>query len=273
MLPTPDTSHVAYSRVYEPAEDSFLVLDTLSSAGEVSFLQGRFGPGSAAAAAAGPSPSPPPPPAPLVVEIGPGSGVVLGFVHAHASALFGTRAVLTLGVDVSAHACAATGETARRAATDHTSTATPSSSPPPPPPTHGVFLGAAQGDLAGPLRPGAVDVLIFNPPYVPTEALPSLRGLQQEEHNDDDYLLELTYAGGADGMETTDRLLDSLPAVLSPRGCAYVLLCAQNKPEAVKERVRRLGHGDGQRWNVETVGSSGKRAGWEKLQIIRIWRE
>ena len=68
-------------------------------------------------------------------------------------------------------------------------------------------------------------------------------------------------------METTGRLLDGLPRVLSDRGCAYVLLCAQNRPEEVKERVRRGG------WEVETVGSSGMKAGWEKLQIIRIWRD
>ena len=98
MLPTPDTSHVAYERVYEPAEDSFLLLDTLSSASETAFLQGRFPPAAAA-------------PPPLVVEIGPGSGVVVGFVHAQAQTLFGTRAVLTAAVDVNRHACAATDRT------------------------------------------------------------------------------------------------------------------------------------------------------------------
>ena len=36
------------------------------------------------------------------------------------------------------------------------------------------------------------------------------------------------------------------------------------------------GEGDGEScccWRAETVGSSGKTAGWEKLQIIRIWRD
>jgi len=70
-------------------------------------------------------------------------------------------------------------------------------------------------------------------------------------------------------METTDRLIDALPNILSQdRGCAYILLCAQNKPEQVKDNIRKWGS----EWAVETVGSSGKKGGWEKLQIIRIWR-
>ncbi|RYO82626.1 hypothetical protein DL766_002831 [Monosporascus sp. MC13-8B] len=273
MLPTPDTSHVAYERVYEPAEDSFLFLDTLSSASETAFLRGRFLDDPSNTADPGASSSQPSPP-PLVVEVGPGSGVVIGFVNAHAGALFGTREVLTAAVDVNGHACRATGETARKAAAAS-------------PETHGTYLGAVQGDLAAPLRDGCVDVLIFNPPYVPTPEMPRRPGCGDGEgeggaqadnevlrpgacttFDGDSYLLALSYAGGRDGMETTDRLMASLPRVLSERGCAYVLLCAQNRPEEVKARIR----GFGESWRAETVGSSGKTAGWEKLQIIRAWR-
>lgn len=82
-------------------------------------------------------------------------------------------------------------------------------------------------------------------------------------------------------METTDRLIASLPSTLSPRGVAYILLCAQNKPEVVKERIRAWSPSSpssseaerGQKWKAETVGFSGKQAGWEKLQIVRIWRD
>ncbi|KAI0135586.1 hypothetical protein F4814DRAFT_444403 [Daldinia grandis] len=249
MLPTPDTSHVAYERVYEPAEDSFLLLDTLSSAAEAGFLQSRFGDGYV----------------PLVVEVGPGSGVVIAFVNAQAQVLFGSRDVLTAAVDVNGHACKATNETAEKAATTTTTTM-----------THGCFLGAFQGDLVAPVGDGLVDVLIFNPPYVPTAQLPKQPGQAdlprldaKPTFDDDSYMLSLSYAGGRDGMETTDRLISSLPRVLSRRGCAYVLLCAQNKPDEVKQRI--LGFGEA--WKVATVGTSGKQAGWEKLQIIRIWIE
>jgi release factor glutamine methyltransferase len=86
----------------------------------------------------------------------------------------------------------------------------------------------------------------------------------------DSYYLSLTYAGGMDGMETTNRLLEAVPGVLHPeRGVAYVLLCAQNRPEEVKERIRGWGGG----WKAESVGNSGTQAGWEKLVIVRIWRD
>jgi len=114
--------------------------------------------------------------------------------------------------------------------------------------------------------------LVFNPPYVPTSELPDLPpgdGATHTSFEDNSKLLALSYAGGMDGMETTDRLLASLPGILSlQRGCAYILLCAQNKPDKVKEGIRRWGTG----WAVETVANSGKRGGWEKLQIIRVWR-
>ncbi|KAK8089165.1 methyltransferase [Apiospora hydei] len=276
MLPTPDTSHVAFERVYEPAEDSYLLLDTLSSESETAFLRSRFG-GNRADATTTPTAAGTVP-APFVVEIGPGSGVVIGFVNAHASHIFGSSEVLTAAIDVNRYACAATRETVRKAAADVASsspstspTATTSSS------KSGTFLGAMQGDLTAPLRDGSVDVLIFNPPYVPTEELPRqptatdmVTSGAAPTFQDDSYLLSLSYAGGADGMEITDLLIGRLGEVLAPRrGCAYVLLCAQNKPEAVKQRVR----GFGPEWRAETVGSSGKQAGWEKLQIVRIWRE
>jgi release factor glutamine methyltransferase len=251
MLPTPSTSHVAFERVYEPAEDSYLLLDTLSSDSEKAFLQRRFGQNPTAS------------PSPLVVEIGTGSGVVLSFVDAHAKTLFGRRDILTAGVDVNRYACEATVGTVKVAEQEQGAQDR----------THGFYLGNVVGDLTSPLRSSMVDVLIFNPPYVPTPDLPELPTLSetpaQPSFEDDSHLLALSYAGGADGMETTDRLLDSLPAILDTgRGCAYILLCAQNKPEDVKERIRSWG----EEWGVETVGRSGKKAGWEKLQIIKIYR-
>ncbi|CCC06217.1 hypothetical protein SMACR_00434 [Sordaria macrospora] len=247
MLPTPDTSHVPYNRVYEPAEDSFLLLDTLSSPSETAFLS----------------------------SLGPGSGVVIAFLTAHASTIFGTPHVLTTAIDVSPFACAATDLTVRKAITENTSTS-------------GHWTSPIQGDLVTPLRGGSVDVLVFNPPYVPTPELPSppaapLQELREKTtFEEDSHLLELTYAGGKDGMETTDRLIEALPRVLSARGVAYILLCAQNKPEEVKGRIRAMGAGtsagegegmgEGEGWKAETVGTSGKQAGWEKLQIVRVWR-
>lgn len=77
-------------------------------------------------------------------------------------------------------------------------------------------------------------------------------------------------------MQVTNKLLAQLPEILCPRrGVAYVLLCQQNRPEEVVRRIREGewdGLGEG-RWAVEIVGRSGKVGGWERLVVLRIWRE
>ncbi|CDM34604.1 hypothetical protein DTO013E5_5088 [Penicillium roqueforti] len=252
MLPTPDTSHVSFDTIYEPSEDSYLFLDTLSSASESKWLSERFPKKEAS---------------PLVVEVGTGSGVVLAFAAAQSQEIFGRRDILTLGTDVNRNACIATQKTATTAIQAEQQ------------PSQSVYIASLAADLCAPLRAGSVDVLLFNPPYVPTEDLPRLPSAAENDpavseamsrsakFDNDSYFLSLTYAGGADGMETTDRLLDAIPGVLSVRGVAYVLLCKQNRPDEVMERVRCWGS-----WHAETAGSSGMQAGWEKLVIVRIWR-
>jgi release factor glutamine methyltransferase len=253
MLPTPSTSHVDFDNIYEPAEDSFLLLDTLSSLTETEFLHSHF---------------PPTSPAPLVLEVGTGSGVVLAFLTAHSKTILGRSEVLTLGTDVNeyaARAAALTAKTAKRDAVDKTST--------------GMFADTILTDLAAAFRDGVVDVLIFNPPYVPTEESPATLQQATEKFSKpasasgvferDSKLLALSYAGGVDGMDTTNRLLASLPLLLSPvRGVAYILLCAQNKPDEVVQRIESWGA----EWNVAVAGRSGKKGGWEVLQVLRIWR-
>ncbi|KAL4788366.1 hypothetical protein BJX76DRAFT_316335 [Aspergillus varians] len=268
MLPTPDTSHVSFDTVYEPSEDSYLFLDTLSSASESTWLKSRFSPSS---------------PSPLLLEVGSGSGVVLAFLTANSPLILGRRDVLALATDVNRTACIATQKTITRAVSERQSQSqsqTQSDDENAQDGAKSLALSAVTGDLCTALRPGSVDILLFNPPYVPTEELPALPletadSVKEElsrsaKFEQDSYYLSLTYAGGRAGMETTDRLLDSIPEVLSPdRGVAYVLLCAQNRPEEVKERIRGWEGG----WKAETVGNSGMQAGWEKLVIVRIWKE
>lgn len=247
MLPTPDTSHVSYDQIYEPAEDSYLLLDTLSSASETSFLHSHFSSGHT----------------PLVVEVGTGSGVVLAFLAANSTAIF-NRGICTLGTDLNGRACIAASTTVEKACGGKDKAE--------------GFATVINGDLTTAIKDAEVDVLVFNPPYVPAE-LPDLDLHTKYNTNDtlssseafdrDSHLLALSYAGGVDGMEVTERLLNELPRVLSQRGVAYVLFCAQNKPEDIKSRIRQWPGG----WEAETVGSSGKKAGWEKLCIVRIMRK
>ncbi|KIW02761.1 uncharacterized protein PV09_05826 [Verruconis gallopava] len=249
MLPTPSTNHVNFNRIYEPAEDSFLFLDTLASNSETAFLSNRFACKTCSS--------------PLVLEIGTGSGVVLAFVTSWASKIFGRRDVVTLGTDVNRFATQASAQTVRNAISE-TSKLTGDGL------SAGMFCDTVTSDLTTCIRHSQVDVLIFNPPYVPTEELPDfLEKSDIDEFERDSNLLALSYAGGDEGMEITNRLLDDLPNILDPeRGVAYVLLCAQNKPKDVKARVR-FWPGS---WHAETVGDIGKKGGWEKLQIIRIWQ-
>lgn len=249
MLPTPSTSHVDYNRIYEPAEDSFLLLDTLSSTSETSFLQGRF---------------PVEHPAPLVLEVGTGSGVVLAFVTAHAKQIFGRSDVITLGTDLNPFACVASRNTVELAVNETNKHL-----------RSGIYLDSVNCNLATVIAPGTVDVLIFNPPYVPSEDVPSISGCGASQ--DASHLLSLSTDGGLDGMETTNVLLADLDRILSPYGVVYILLCAQNKPDEVVARINawpdamhdgRLIH-----WRIAKVSSSGKKAGWERLCVIRVWRE
>lgn len=247
MLPTPSTSHItSFTTIYEPAEDSYLLLDTLSSPTETSWLQSRFHSTTNIATIS-----------PLLVEIGTGSGVLIAFLAAHAKTILGRDDVLALGVDVNVNACHATAKTVSRALAEEGSAT--------------LYLGSVCADLTSSILDGSVDIMIFNPPYVPTPEVPTLpaggRLGVESAFEAESHLLSLSYAGGVDGMETTYRLLGALPTVLSPSGVAYVLLCAQNKPEDVKVFVKSV-----LKMQVETVGRSGKMAGWEKLQIIRIWR-
>ncbi|PKS10480.1 hypothetical protein jhhlp_002231 [Lomentospora prolificans] len=272
MLPTPDTSHIPTSLVYDPVEDSYLLLDTFSSDTERTFLKSHFFPSSPISTST----------IPLVLELGSGSGVVSAFLAANSRHIFGGE-VLCACTDLNPHACRATRETIAKELMRKRQGGPNVEGPGEDAKADtGLFLGVSNADLEGPWSRGIVDVLVFNPPYVPTPALPSkpeklrdpVEGRGPSETSppsfeEEEYFLGLAYAGGYEGMEVTNRVLEKLGDILSPRGCAYIVLCAQNHPEQVKERIRAMGAD----WKAETVGSSGKKAGWEKLQIMRAWRE
>ena len=279
MLLTPSTSHVPYDLIYEPAEDSFLFLDTLASASETVWLSSRFSATSRTNATSHPSKtrnSEDADKVPLVLEIGPGSGVIIAFLTANAHKILG-RHIFALSVDLNPHAARATLETVEKAILNERETTAPTAEENSEM-NRSLYLASLQGDLTSPLLAHQIDILIFNPPYVPTASLPLPLPPSSPSANpskptfeESSHLLELSYAGGHDGMETTSRLLNQIPDVLSERGVAYVLFCKGNRPEEVKEGVRQW-RGP-KKWKAETVGESGKKAGWERLEVVRIWRE
>lgn len=179
-------------------------------------------------------PKPQYPAAPLVLEIGSGSGIVSTFVHS----LWGSKAIY-MATDLNLNACENTLQTWELNN-----------------PAGTQQIEAIQASLV-PLRPRSVDVLIFNPPYVPSEDVPEV-----PDSKDNDRWIYLALDGGEDGMEVTRLLLDQLDDVLTPTGCAYILFCARNKPKEQQAMMESRG------WKVSWLDT--RKAGWEVLSVLRF---
>jgi release factor glutamine methyltransferase len=213
MLPTPDVD-ADYDKVYEPAEDSFLLLDSLEQ--EKEYINAHYT-------------------SPIVVEIGTGSGIVTTFMH---------NSIVPQGIflttDLNPHACRSSIATSKKNG-------------------GALFLDSLQADLTSCIRPKLIDILVFNPPYVPAEGVPEVPA------DEDAYeWLDLALLGGSDGMIVTDRLLGGLDKILSPNGTAYILFCARNKPKKVSEKMAEKG------WDSELIIN--RKAGWEDLSVYRFKR-
>mmetsp|Transcript_26811 Transcript_26811/g.67405 ORF Transcript_26811/g.67405 Transcript_26811/m.67405 type:complete len:219 (+) Transcript_26811:143-799(+) len=147
----------------------------------------------------------------VCVEIGPGSGCILSFL----SALLDVPAFM-LGIDINPSACRAT---LRTLAANKAHAAD-------------VVVGdlccgfeAARGPLAH-----KVDVLLFNPPYVPTDMC-ELQGTG----------IERAWAGGPDGRVVVDKLLPLVKDLMSDKGIFYLLALRENKPDQIASLMKEEG--------------------------------
>jgi release factor glutamine methyltransferase len=91
----------------------------------------------------------------------------------------------------------------------------------------GARVTLVQADLCHALRPGSLDALVSNPPYLTAEEYATLDPAVR------DWEPELALAGGRDGLDVIGRLLEDGLAVLRPGGwlaleidCARAGLCA-----------------------------------------------
>ncbi|KAJ9120117.1 hypothetical protein QFC22_003015 [Naganishia vaughanmartiniae] len=100
-----------------------------------------------------------------------------------------------------------------------------------------------------------VDILLFNPPYVPTEET-ELAETQQ------DGLIGATWAGGQAGMKVTDIVLDMLPDILSVGGIFYLIAVSENNPREICARMQQKGF-------TADVALK-RRAGRELLHVLKI---
>ncbi|KAH7290186.1 hypothetical protein KP509_30G035500 [Ceratopteris richardii] len=97
---------------------------------------------------------------------------------------------------------------------------------------------------------GAVDVLIFNPPCVPT--------LDEEVGTS-------AWAGGNKGRVVIDRMLKTVDSILSKKGRFYLVTVTANNPGEICQIMRRKGFSSRiviQRHSEE-----------ESLHVLKFWRE
>jgi release factor glutamine methyltransferase len=132
MVKTPDLSHLKradYENVYEPAEDTFILMDALEA--HITSLPNTNKPF-------------------IVVELGCGSGCVSTFVGLALEELLPSIKPVILAVDINPFACEATKKTAVRNSVDLS-----------------VINDNLCMSIGERLKK-SVDLLIFNPPYVAT---------------------------------------------------------------------------------------------------------
>jgi methylase of polypeptide subunit release factors len=60
-----------------------------------------------------------------------------------------------------------------------------------------------------------VDVILFNPPYVPTDEEEALAGQDKRD-------IEGSWAGGKDGMQVTEQFLRSVPVSYGLKRCSMI---------------------------------------------------
>ncbi|KAI0052901.1 S-adenosyl-L-methionine-dependent methyltransferase [Auriscalpium vulgare] len=217
MIPTPDLSHLTradYDHVYEPAEDTFVLLDALEEdAQSLRTIQPR-----------------------ICLEIGSGSGCVSAFL----GAILGSSSALYLCTDINSRATRCTFLTGQQ---------------------NKVSLNPINASLAQPLvkrLANSVDILLFNPPYVPTyeeEAIDAQHGAD----------LSGSWAGGSDGMRVTDILLGQVGNLLSPKGHFYLVAVKQNNIPEI-QRLMQSEHG------LRSQIVLQRRAGREHLFVLKFTR-
>uniref|UniRef100_A0AC34GIM0 MTS domain-containing protein n=1 Tax=Panagrolaimus sp. ES5 TaxID=591445 RepID=A0AC34GIM0_9BILA len=171
----------------------------------------------------------------IIVEIGSGSGVVTSFIRtllSNPSSKISTTSFINFGIDLNPAALKATTETANL--------------------NNQSLPELIQCDLLLPFLhrwKSCIDILIFNPPYVPTEEEPTTH-------------LERCYAGGPTGRAAVDRLIPSVSTLLSSSGIFYlVALKSNNIPDIFKFAFKHSLQG-----SIVTE----RRCGHEYLYILKF---
>jgi release factor glutamine methyltransferase len=150
----------------------------------------------------------------VCMELGPGSGCISAHLATVLQEINCPSCFMCS--DINRSACRATLRTARQNQVSRLDTVT--------------------GNLLSPYVSGKIDVLLFNPPYVPTPSA--------EVGTTD---IAAAWAGGKDGREVIDKLLPVVKSMLSPKGAVfYLLLVDENRPAEIRRIMRAYGFIDSQ---------------------------
>lgn len=184
-----------YNLVYEPSDDTFLMLDALEYEYCNDDIRNHNSIDNLNCA----------------LEIGSGTGVSIVFLGTLVRKTKDLSSVKLYATDINRDAVRITNMTAQ---------------------VNGIgkeILECVNCDLASPLLESlrhTCDVIIFNPPYVPTP---------NAELDDDG--IQASWAGGKDGREVIDRAIPQIAELLSPHGTAYIITVDDNKPDEMSRTM------------------------------------
>jgi HemK-related putative methylase len=88
--------------------------------------------------------------------------------------------------------------------------------------SNGVSMDVLQCSLTNGLRGRLFDLILFNPPYVPT--------CDEEQPQIPNSWITSAWAGGKDGTVLIHQFLHELPNVLAIPGACYMVLISTNRP-------------------------------------------
>ncbi|KAJ9168442.1 hypothetical protein P3X46_019966 [Hevea brasiliensis] len=170
----------------------------------------------------------------LCVEVGCGSGYVITSL----ALMLRQRVpgVYYIATDLNPHAISVTHETLE---------------------AHGVHAELIHTDIVSGLEKrlaGMVDVMVVNPPYVPTP---------DDEVGCDG--ITSAWAGGENGRRVIDRILPIADVLLSDRGWLYMVTLAANDPSQICRLMRKKGYAS----RIVVQRSTEE----ESLLVIKFWRD
>lgn len=119
---------------------------------------------------------------------------------------------------------------------------------------NGAVVDVVNMDLITCFKPKSIDLLFFNPPYVPTPS----------EEITDNKIIVKSWAGGIDGREIIDRVFQCLDSILTENGVFYLLIVKENNPQKISSDLKVLG------FNSLVIYE--RRIRGEHLFVLKIFR-